>query len=267
MDHERIEHLTQQRELEWQEVQEYLTCTECKMTFLRKSLDDPDLTPCGKCSSCINQAIVTCTVDSTLAHTAGTFLKHSETPIKPKAQVAANAFVEYGFTGNLPSNLRAQEGRVLSRWGDAGYGRLVANSKRAGKFGDELVEAMSEMIQQRWQLDSAPQWVCCVPSRNHPELVPDFARRLADSLGLPFVNAIEKVKNNEPQKGQQNRFHQCHNLDGVFNVTKLHKDKPVLLVDDIVDSGWTLTVLAALLQQAGSGVVYPVALATSSVND
>lgn len=38
-------------------------------------------------------------------------------------------------------------------------------------------------------------------------------------------------------------------------------------IDDIIDSGWTLAVLAALLQQAGSGIVYPATLATSSVKD
>ena len=126
---------------------------------------------------------------------------------------------------------------------------------------------MAEMIQQRWQPNPAPQWVCCVPSRNHPELVPDFARRLAARLGLPFVDAISKVKDNQQQKGQQNRFHQCRNLDGAFQVTQRYQGQPVLLVDDIVDSGWTLTVIAALLQQAGSGLVYPIALASSSVKD
>lgn len=146
-------------------------------------------------------------------------------------------------------------------------GRLVANNKYAGYFSDELVEAMAEMIQNRWKPTPAPQWVCCVPSRNHPELVPSFARRLASRLGLPFVNSVSKIKDNQPQKSQQNRFHQCQNLDGAFAITELLCGQPVLLVDDIVDSGWTLTVIAALLQQAGSGMVYPVALASSSVKD
>jgi Predicted amidophosphoribosyltransferases len=230
-------------------------------------LDDLDPTPCGKCSSCLGRPVINASVDPALAHRAGTFLKHAEMVITPKAQVAANAFLKYGFRGNLPQQLRAQEGRVLSRWGDAGWGRTVADNKHAGRFSDELVEAMAEMIQQRWQPNPAPEWVCCVPSRNHPDLVPDFARRLAERLGLPFLDAISKVKDNQPQKGQQNRFHQCRNLDGVFEVTQFYQGLPVLLVDDIVDSGWTLTVIAALLQQAGSGVVYPVALASSSVKD
>lgn len=267
MDHARIAHLTGQRVQEWQEVQAYLNDAGCKMTFLRRALDDHDPTPCGKCSSCLGRPVINAPVDPALAHRAGTFLKHAEMVITPKAQVAANAFLEYGFRGNLPEQLRAQEGRVLSRWGDAGWGRTVADNKHAGRFNDELVGAMAEMIQQRWQPSPAPQWVCCVPSRNHPELVPDFARRLAARLGLPFVDAVSKVKDNQPQKGQQNRFHQCRNLDGAFAVTQLYQGQPVLLVDDIVDSGWTLTVVAALLQQAGSGVVYPVALASSSVKD
>lgn len=267
MDHARIAHLTGQRVQEWQEVQAYLEDAGCKMTFLRRALDDLDSTPCGKCSSCLGRPVINAPVDSALAHRAGTFLKHAEMVITPKAQVAANAFLDYGFRGNLAPQLRAQEGRVLSRWGDAGWGRTVADNKHAGRFSDELVEAMAEMIQQRWQPSPAPQWVCCVPSRNHPELVPDFARRLAARLGLPFVDAISKVKDNQPQKGQQNRFHQCRNLDGAFAVTQLYQGQQVLLVDDIVDSGWTLTVVAALLQQAGSGVVYPIALASSSVKD
>ncbi|MBU9978175.1 RecQ family ATP-dependent DNA helicase [Proteus mirabilis] len=267
MDHARITHLTDQRVQEWQEIQAYLNNAGCKMTFLRKALDDLDPTPCGKCSFCQGKPIINTPIDPALAHSASIFLKHAEMVLSPKKQVAANAFLTYDFRGNLPLHLHAQEGRVLSRWGDAGWGRTVADNKYAGRFSDELVEAMAEMIQQRWQPDPAPQWVCCVPSLNHPELVPDFARRLATRLDLPFVDAVSKVKDNQPQKGQQNRFHQCRNLDGVFAVTQLYKGQPVLLVDDIVDSGWTLTVIAALLQQAGSGIVYPVALASSSVKD
>ena len=267
MDHARIAHLTGQREQEWAEVQAYLTENNCKMTYLRRALDDLDSTPCGKCASCLGQPVVNQAVNPPLVHQAATYLKHAEMVIQPKAQVAANAFTEYGFRGNLSQNLRAQEGRVLSRWGDAGWGRTVADNKHAGRFSDELVEAMAEMFQQRWQPNPAPSWVCCVPSRNHPELVPDFARRLAARLGLAFVGAVSKVKDNQPQKGQQNRFHQCCNLDGAFAIPQAIPESPVLLIDDVVDSGWTLTVIAALLQQAGSGCVYPAALASSSVRD
>jgi ATP-dependent DNA helicase RecQ len=267
MDHARIAHLTGQREQEWAEVQAYLLNNSCKMTYLRRVLDDPDPTSCGKCGSCLGQPVVDVPVNPMLAHRAASFLKQAEMPIQPKAQVAANAFLEYGFHGNLPQQLRAQEGRVLSRWGDAGWGKTVADGKHGGYFGDDLVEAMAEMIQRRWQPDPVPTWVCCVPSRNHPELVPDFARRLANRLGLPFVDAVAKVKDNQPQKGQQNRFHQCRNLDSAFEIQQPVPQSPILLIDDIVDSGWTLAVITALLQQAGSGLVYPAALASTSVKN
>ena len=121
------------------------------------------------------------------------------------------------------------------------------------------------MITERWHPDPAPQWVTCVPSRNHPNLVPDFAERLAASLNLPYLPVVQKVRDNEQQKGQQNRFHQCRNLDGVFAIEGDVPKGPVLLVDDVVDSAWTLTVIAALLKQAGSGTVWPLALTTSSI--
>jgi ATP-dependent DNA helicase RecQ len=64
----------------------------------------------------------------------------------------------------------------------------------------------------------------------------------------------------------ENRYHQCHNLDGAFAVAASVPELagPVLLVDDVFDSGWTLTLAAALLRQAGSGSVYPYALATTT---
>jgi ATP-dependent DNA helicase RecQ len=200
-----------------------------------------------------------------MAIVAGRFLRHSEIALDCNKQVAKDAFAEYGFRGNLPLELRAETGRILSRWGDAGWGQVVADDKHSGRFRDELVDAVAEMLRDRWRPDPAPTWVTCIPSRNHPRLVPDFADRLASALGLPFVSVIAKVKDNEPQKGQQNRFHQCRNLDGVFAIVGDVPDGPVLLVDDVVDSAWTMTMTAALLKRAGSGAVWPVALTTSSV--
>ncbi|NYI17413.1 hypothetical protein FHR53_000566 [Xanthomonas arboricola] len=154
--------------------------------------------------------------------------------------------------------MRSETGRVLSRWRDAGWGKVVADGKQAGRFGDELVEAVAEMIQQRWRPEPMPTWVTCIPSRDHPELVPDFTRRLAQRLCLPFHLAITKLRNNEQQKFQQNRYHQCSNLDGVFGVGGQLPAGPVLLLDDMVDSAWALTVAAILLRQAGCPAVLDV---------
>jgi len=268
LDLERIRRLTEQRDLEWRQVQDYIGTTECLMSYLRRALDDPEAEPCGRCANCLGRPILDGIVPRERGIAAAGYLRQADMPLPPRAQVASNAFSVYGLRGNLPQTLRAREGRVLSRWGDAGWGQAVKEDKHGNHFRDELVKASTELVRERWRPEPVPRWVTCVPSRRHPELVPGFARRLAHELDLPFHAVVNKARDNEPQKLQQNRFHQCRNLDGAFHVRREDiPTEPVLLVDDLVDSGWTFTVVAALLQQAGSGPVFPFALATTSAGD
>ena len=267
MDHDHINRLTDQRVTEWREVQGYIQAAGCLMAYLARALDDKSIERCGKCSVCVGAPILSESIDPAMAVKAARYLKHSEMPLQCNKQVANGAFPSYGFRGNLPEVLRAELGRILSRWGDAGWGQIVAEDKHSGYFRDGLVHAIVEMLRERWHPEPFPEWVTCIPSHAHPELVPDFGQRIAEALGLPFIAAISKVRENRPQKTQQNRYHQCHNLDGVFSVTQDIPLGPVLLVDDIVDSGWTLTIAAALLRQAGCGRVWPLALATTSTTN
>ena len=114
---------------------------------------------------------------------------------------------------------------------------------------------------ERWNPVPAPEWVCCIPSTRHRDLVPDFSRRLADALGLPFVEALAKARENAEQKAMQNNTQQVRNLDGAFSVACELPSGPCLLVDDMVDSRWTFAVTAWQLRAAGSGPVFPLALA------
>lgn len=264
MDRERMRHLTRQREEEWQEVLDYINTRGCLMAYLQKTLNDPHAAECGRCANCMGKPVVAAEFDHALAVSAYRFLRHNEFPIKPRKKIPVGALEKFEFPRNLPADLRASEGRVLSRWNDAGWGIQVAEDKQNGRFRDDLVEAITDMYRHRWRPEPAAEWVVCVPSQRHPELVPDFARRLAQRLELPFVDAIHKIRENQPQKMQENSFHQCRNLDGAFSVPCSVPDSPVLLVDDIMDSGWTVTILAVLLHRAGSGPVYPVALASTS---
>jgi len=265
MDHEHIARLTRQREVEWWELQDYIDHPGCLMEFLARRLDDLAPEPCGRCARCRGEPVIAEDVQHDTAVRAATFLRHAEFILEPNKQVARDAFETYGWRGNIPQALRAEPGRVLARWEDAGWGSVVAQDKATGHFRDELVEACAEMIGERWRPEPFPQAVTCIPSHRHRELLPDFANRLADRLGLPFCEAIEKVRANEPQKAQQNRFHQCRNLDGVFEVKRDLPGLPLLLVDDVYDSGWTLTVGARLLREHGSGPVFPLALASAGI--
>ena len=150
-------------------------------------------------------------------------------------------------------------------WGDSGWGRLVRRGKQQdGRFDEQLVTAARSLINDRWQPEPAPQWVAFVPSLRRPELVPDFAHRLAQSLGLACMDVVEKVIDTEPQKTMQNGHQQYRNVRDAFEIAGGVPSGPVLLVDDMVDSRWTLTVVGLLLRDAGAGPVLPFALADTA---
>ena len=163
--------------------------------------------------------------------------------------------------GNIPEELRNRTGRALSSYNDGGWGTVVKEAKYGGTgLPDELVEATAEMI-RRWQPDPAPGWIAYVPSCRHPDLVPDVAGRLAARLALPVEDVVRRVRDRRPQKEMENSAQQFRNVYGALEVVGPVMKLPVLLVDDIIDSGWTLTVIGAALREAGSGPVYPLVLA------
>ena len=154
-------------------------------------------------------------------------------------------------------------------YGAGGLGRLVPEGKyRASPphFSEQLVDASVELL-GRWLPDQRPEWVACIPSRRKPMLVPDFARRLADRLSLPFVEVLRKTKDTPQQKEMENSAFQQNNLIGVFEIVGEVPSGACLLVDDMVDSKWTFTIAAAILLKAGVSAVVPFALADSSGGD
>jgi ATP-dependent DNA helicase RecQ len=254
------------RRREQERMQAYMTTRECLMMFLRSELDDPAATPCGKCANCTGQPVLAESYSMKEATAAVQFLRHCEEPIEARKLWPQDALAAHEWKGKIAPELLAEEGRVLCRWGDAGWGEMVARDKIFGaKFDEVLVDGAAAMIRDRWKPRPFPEWVTCVPSLRRAELVPDFAARLAQKLNLPFVDCVRKSRENPPQKAMQNSYQQSRNLAGVFSVdaASVHSS-PVLLVDDMVDSGWTFTVIAALLHQAGSGAVFPMALARST---
>jgi ATP-dependent DNA helicase RecQ len=169
-------------------------------------------------------------------------------------------------SGRIPEELRALPGRVLSIYGDAGWGREVARCKyQVGLFSETLVTASAELIEAKWKPEPHPSWVTDVPSLRDPRLVNDFARRLADKLGLPFTPLLRKRIERPPQKTMENSGQQLRNLLDVFDISAGVPGGPVLLIDDVVDSRWTITVISWLLRKNGSGPVHPFALASSAI--
>ncbi len=260
-----IEAITRIRRQEQRQMQEYMEHRGCLMAFLQNALDDPNSQGCGKCRNCNPGLLLSEQYSDELANQAALFLKRGCQPIKPRKQwPAENMFKHYPLGGRwIPPKFRASKGRALSLWRDAGWGQLVAKGKyETGSFADELVTACVEMI-AAWDPRPPPEWLTCIPSLDHPELVPDFARRLAGGLKLPFIPCVRKARQNDQQKTRENSFQKARNLDGVFEIN-LERNDPCLLIDDVVDSGWTFTVVSALLRQAGCTAVRPLALALNS---
>ncbi len=265
MDRARIERLTRRREEEWAQMQAYMTSSSCYMAFLAGALDDRDARPCGKCAACLGRPLLSVRPDAATLAEAQRFLKRSEMPLTPKKRFPQGGLPGYGWRGGvIPPNLVAEPGRVLARWGEIGLGDFVRNGKQAGDFPADLVTASAELVRERWPEVSVIRWVTCVPSLRHPLLVASFAAKLAQSLKLPFHPVVQKTRETDPQKGMENTAHQCRNLDGAFAIKGDVPQGPVLLVDDVTDSGWTIAVIAALLRQAGSGPVFPLALASAA---
>ena len=255
----RVEAVTAERRLEQLSMVDYFHTTGCRMRYIANLLDDPAADDCGICDNCTGDTDVRLPgVELTAA--AERFLLTRPIEINPKKMYLGG---DTGGRKKIPAGELSEDGRALAMWGDAGWGQLVRDGKHiSGRFDDRLVEALAELVED-WSPAPAPEWVTSVPSTRYPDLVPDFAERLAARLGLPYRSVAARIAERPTQKEQKNSAHQQANVSGAFGVTGSIIDAPVLLVDDLVDSGWTMTEVGRLLRRAGAPLVHPVALASS----
>ncbi|MGD8174930.1 RecQ family ATP-dependent DNA helicase [Marinimicrobium sp. C6131] len=261
---DRTERLTALRLAEHQQMEEYVRLPfGDHMEFLIDALD-------GDPHSVTKPALppLPAVVDAELVRAAVAFLRRTTLPIEPRKKWPDGGMPLYDVRGHIAPAFRAEPGKALCVWGDAGWGRIVRDNRyRDGYFSDQLVQACAEMIAQ-WRPHPVPEWVTAIPSLKHPEIVPNFAERLAGSLGLPFHEVLVKTEDRPEQKTMANATQQARNLDGSLRLVELPiPSGPVLLVDDIVNSRWTLTVAAWLLRLGGSGEVFPVALSQTGHNE
>jgi ATP-dependent DNA helicase RecQ len=259
-DEERVERVTAARRAEQAAMGDYVRTSDCLMAFLRRQLDDPDPQPCGRCANCTGRPWDTA-VDPAAVADAGAYLRSATLAIEARKQWMG-AVPDLPFT--IPPALRLEEGRSLSIYGDGGWGSVVRACRQSGRaYPDELVDAAIRRV-RAWAPEPAPTWVTYVPSARAPELVAGLARRLADALGLPLVEAVTRTRVAPPQAEMANSAQQLRNVHGAFAVDGDVPAGPVLLVDDIHDSRWTLTVVGAALRQAGAGPVHPFTLAQAT---
>ncbi|MEG0370679.1 MAG: RecQ family ATP-dependent DNA helicase [Clostridium sp.] len=248
------------RELEFME--KYKNTKDCYMKFIANELDDNSCGNCMKCANCTGEKFFPEAASSENVTRAEDFLKSRHIKIKPKKMLPAGVV---GATGKRLTNEEIEEGRALSNYSDSGWGKAVEHDKfNSNHFRDELVNATVELIKTKWREGASFQCVAAVPSLRRPELVRSFGIRVANIMNIPFIDILEKPREKPEQRFMENSNMQAKNIFDAFHIKEAVPYERVLLIDDIIDSGWTLTACGALLMRNGARNVYPYALASKA---
>jgi len=250
--------ITQMRRKEQAQMYEFIKTENCYNRFVVNCLDDLTDKVCGKCANCLMYDEYPSDVDARLLETAQRYIERLIMPIEPRKRWAATP-----LTKQVKIKYQNEVGICISKYGDPGYGMLVKDGKYSlNQFSEQLIgKSASELkvVLTSNVIDA----VTFVPSLRS-NTVEDFASRLAKRLGIKFVPLLKK-SDAKQQKFMLNASYQCENALKSFSVVD-GKNMPenVILVDDIVDSGWTLTVCGYRLMEAGCKKVFPFVLADSS---
>ena len=247
------------RRQEMEQMKALVRTQGCYAQFIIRALDDPAAAPCGHCVHCLGRPIFPETASFACRQAAAAYVDRMVLTIEPRKKWPA-----FGTRKGSLIKRPNQPGLCLSKYGDSGYGELVKQGKysRPPRFSDELVGKSASLLLPLIQGKGITHLVC-VPSLRSG-VVSDFGKRLAARCGLIWIDPLEK-KPAEPQKTMENSAHQCQNAYESFFIREgIRVPERILLVDDIVDSRWTMTVCGYLLTEHGGQEVYPFALADSS---
>ncbi|MBO3664677.1 RecQ family ATP-dependent DNA helicase [Microbacterium stercoris] len=264
-DAERYARISAARRAEQDDMLAYETTTECRMEFLQRRLDDATAVPCGRCDNCAGPWL-TAEIGRAQASEAASALDRVGVPIEPRRQWPSGlASLGVPLSGRIPQGEQAEEGRALARLTDLGWGGALRELFAAGSPDQEvparLLDACVRVL-AGWGWSERPVAVVAVPSRTRPRLVASLAEGIAGIGRLPFLGELAADPGAPAGRPGGNSAFRVADLHGRFDASSLHLPAgPILLVDDLADSRWTLTVAARELRRAGAGTVLPFALA------
>ncbi|MBU2668566.1 DEAD/DEAH box helicase [Actinoplanes bogorensis] len=254
----------------------YASTGACRMEFLRRCLDDPEAKPCGRCDNCAGP-LFDAEVSASALAAADAFLGHPGVVVAPKKMWPTGlAAVGVSLKGKIAATEQIEPGRAVGRLSDLGWGsrlRGVAGPESAdAPIPDDLAAAVVEILKDWAHGDDAwsqrPAAVVAVPSTRHPELISSLAAHIAKIGRLPLLGSIEATTHADDE-GRGNSAQRVRVLHDAFTVPADVKAElpaltgPVLLIDDLVDSGWTMTLAGRALRRAGAAAVLPLALAVA----
>lgn len=256
-------------------MKEFAESTDCYMKFICNYLDSPVIKNCNKCFNCTHQGLPTKVQNLELIKNVNDFLIYAYKrnldlfKIEPRKKFPNNS--------NIDENLLIETGYFLSFYG-IGLGENVHLGKYPRNYGtpefdDLLVDEAAKMLYflATQSLDENIQQVntiTYVPSLNHPNLVKNFAYKLAQKFNMECLDLIIKKQQGKSQKECNTSFYQCKNASETFklndNLIDKIQSRNIIIIDDMVDSKWTFTVCGMLLKQAGANSVTPFALANTA---
>ncbi|BBH65920.1 ATP-dependent DNA helicase RecQ [Actinoplanes sp. OR16] len=267
----RLRRVAEARSQEQKTMISYAGTTACRMEFLRRCLDDPEAAPCGRCDNCAGP-LFDAEISSAALAAADAFLGRPGAEIAPKKMWPTGlAAVGVSLKGKIPPTEQIEPGRVVGRLSDLGWGsrlRGVAGPESAdAPIPDDLAAAVVEVLKSWAHGDDAwkqrPVAVVAVGSHRHPQLVHSLAEHIATVGRLPFLGTLTSNHAGE-ESARGNSAQRVRTLHDAFTVPAdlaAGLSGPVLLVDDLVDSGWTMTLAGRQLRRAGAEAVLPLALA------
>jgi len=262
----RYARLDEARRREQQAMLDYQDTGECRMAFLRRQLDDPELQPghrCGRCDNCTGGTYTAEVDEATVAETR----RHLQ---RPGVEISARRQWPSGL-GKLGIELSGRitdgpaAGRVIGRLTDLGWGARLRTLLDGpdGPAPDEVVRAAVDVL-AAWDWDERPVAVLGLDSVRHPQLVESLTHRLADLGRLTDLGVLRYRAGRRPVTAANSAYRIAALHDSWQSPDLPTLAGPVLLVDDLTDTGWTLTMAARVVRAAGAPAVLPFAIAAVS---
>ncbi|MGB5935543.1 MAG: RecQ family ATP-dependent DNA helicase [Ornithinimicrobium sp.] len=268
-DEQRYSRVSAAREREASLMLEYERGQRCRMAFLQDCLDDESAVPCGRCDVCAEPWFDAEIGAEAMAVASGA-LSSVGVSVDPRAQWPSGMpRLGVEVKGKLSADEMAEPGRVVARLSDLGWGmRLRTVLGTDQPVGDDVVRAVVAVLAQ-WNWVERPVGIVTMPSRSHPVLVASLAEHIARIGGLPLLGALDLVDGGPVGEAGGNSAFRLAGVWERFSVgTELRTaiaqtPGPVLLIDDRIDSRWTMTVASRELRAAGAPGVLPLALAVA----
>jgi ATP-dependent DNA helicase RecQ len=273
-DQDRYERVAQERVREQQAMLAYQATDACRMEYLRRELDDPEAARCGRCDNCTGQRQDQ-EVPQASADAARQRLFRPGVVVEPR-RMWPPGMKDLGISsasGKIPADRAAQPGRALGRLTDVGWGTtlraLLADQAPDGPVTDQLVDAVVKVL-TAWDWTERPAGVVTLPSRTRPVLIASLGQRIAQVGRLTYLGSLGYANPDGPGPRRHNSAQRLRSLWEAFTVpddlrgafTQL--TGPLLLIDDRIETGWTMTVAAKHLLEAGATAVLPLALTVTT---